>query len=213
MYPLYKRVGLQWIAAIGLISMASSASAIEEPSYKVIKEYAQFEVREYAPYIVAEVTVPGPADKAGGVAFGYLGGYIFGKNKGTKKIEMTAPVSQQPAQAPVPIKIDMTAPVIQKPVDQEFVVQFTMPKTFTMATLPEPNDPKVKLREVPSQTLAVITYSGSWSQNLYEEKLAALRKALQDEGMRTKGEAIFSRYNGPVSLPFLRRNEIWLELL
>ncbi|MEN9866479.1 MAG: hypothetical protein RL748_2069 [Pseudomonadota bacterium] len=213
MWSAFKRVSLKFFSAIGLMIVASGVSAIEEPSYKVIKKYAEFEVREYAPYIVAEVTVPGPADKAGSTAFGYLGGYIFGKNKGAKKIEMTAPVSQQQAQTPVPIKIEMTAPVIQKPLNQEFVVQFTMPKSFTMDTLPEPNDPRVKLREVPSQTLAVITYSGSWSQSLYDEKLATLRKALQDEGMKTQGEAIFSRYNGPVSLPFLRRNEIWLELL
>ena len=209
MRMIFKRVGLQIMGVIGLMSMAFGANAIEEPSYKVLKKYTQFEVRQYAPYIVAEVTVPGPADEAGNKAFEYLGGYIFGKNKGAKKIEMTAPVSQTPA----PIKIEMTAPVIQKPVDKEFVVQFTMPKEFTMDTLPEPNNPKVKLRQVPSQSFAVIRYSGSWSQSLYEEKLAELKKALQAEGVKTQGEAIFSRYNAPFSIPFFRRNEIWLELL
>jgi hypothetical protein len=206
---IFKRLGLQIMGVIGLMSMAFGANAIEEPSYKVLKKYTQFEVREYAPYIVAEVTVPGPADEAGNKAFEYLGGYIFGKNKGAKKIEMTAPVSQQQA----PIKIEMTVPVIQKPVDKEFVVQFTMPKEFTMDTLPEPNNPKVKLRPVPSQHFAVIRYSGSWSQSLYEEKLAELKKALQTEGIKTQGEAIFSRYNAPFSIPFFRRNEIWLEVL
>lgn len=209
MRMIFKRVGLQIMGVIGLMSMAFGANAIEEPSYKVLKKYSQFEVRQYAPYIVAEVTVPGPADEAGNKAFEYLGGYIFGKNKGAKKIEMTAPVSQTPA----PIKIEMTVPVIQKPVDKEFVVQFTMPKEFTMDTLPEPNNPKVKLRQVPSQNFAVIRYSGSWSQSLYDEKLAELKKALQEEGIKTQGEAVFSRYNAPFSIPFFRRNEIWLEVL
>ena len=205
----FKQMSVKIISMLGLMSMAFGANAIEEPSYKVLKKYTQFEVRQYAPYIVAEVTVPGPADEAGNKAFEYLGGYIFGKNKGAKKIEMTAPVSQTPA----PIKIEMTAPVIQKPVDKEFVVQFTMPKEFTMDTLPEPNNPKVKLRQVPSQSFAVIRYSGSWSQSLYDEKLAELKKALQEEGIKTQGEAVFSRYNAPFSIPFFRRNEIWLEVL
>jgi hypothetical protein len=184
------------------------AHAIEEPSYEVVKRYQEFEVRKYQPYIVAEVIVPGPADKAGNVAFGYLGGYIFGKNKGSKKIDMTAPV----AQTPVPIKIDMTAPVAQTPVENGYLVQFTMPRQFTMETLPEPTDPKVKLREIASQTFAVLSYSGSWSQSLYEENLARLKKYAAEAGLKLEGEPIFSRYNAPFSLPFLRRNEIWMHV-
>jgi hypothetical protein len=192
-----------------LWSMTTMAWAIEEPSFEVIKRYPQFEVRKYQAYIVAEVIVPGPADKAGNVAFGYLGGYIFGKNKGSKKIDMTAPVTQTPA----PIKIEMTAPVAQTAVENGYLVQFTMPKNFTLETLPEPNDPKVKLREIPSQTFAVLTYSGSWSQSLYEENLAQLRTRAGEAGLKLVGEPIFSRYNGPISLPFMRRNEIWIQIV
>ena len=122
-----------------LWSLTTMAHAIEEPNFEVIQRYQEFEVRKYQAYIVAEVIVPGPADQAGNVAFGYLGGYIFGKNKGSKKIDMTAPVAQTPA----PIKIDMTAPVAQTPVENGYLVQFTMPKQFTLETLPEPTDPKV----------------------------------------------------------------------
>ena len=192
-----------------LCSLTTMAWAIEEPSFAVIKHYPQFEVRQYQSYIVAEVIVPGPADKAGSVAFGYLGGYIFGKNKGSKKIDMTAPVTQTPA----PIKIAMTAPVAQTALENGFLVQFTMPKNFTMETLPEPNDPKIKLREIPSQTFAVLTYSGSWSQSLYEENLSQLRKHADEVGLKLEGEHIFSRYNGPISLPFMRRNEIWIRVV
>lgn len=56
-----------------------NASAIEEPSYEVVKRYPQFEIRKYHAYLVAEVTVPGPADKAGNLAFEYLGGLYFWK--------------------------------------------------------------------------------------------------------------------------------------
>ncbi len=184
-----------------------NASAIEEPSYEVVKRYPQFEIRKYQAYLVAEVTVPGPADKAGNLAFEYLGGYIFGKNKGSKKIEMTAPV----AQTPTPTKIEMTAPVSQTATDAGYLVQFAMPKEYTMETLPEPTNAKVKLREMPAQTYLVITYSGGWSQSLYEEKLALLKKLASENNLKIEGEAIFSRYNAPFSLPFLRRNEIWIR--
>lgn len=193
-----------------LCSILSPMShAIEEPEYKVIKKYDTFEVRQYADFIVAEVFVKGTPEEVGNIAFKYLGGYIFGKNKGERKIEMTAPVTQVAA----PIKIAMTAPLSQVAVDNGYVVQFTMPKEFTMATLPEPNDPKVKLREVAGQKYAVIRYSGTWSQENYEEKLKELKLGVENAGLKVQGEPVFARYNGPISLPFLRRNEVWLMLV
>ncbi len=122
---------------------------------------------------------------------------------------MTAPVSQ----TPVPTKIAMTAPVSQSATEGGYLVQFAMPREFTMDTLPEPTNPKVKLREMPAQTYAVIQYSGSWSQALYEEKLNLLEKSISEAGLKIDGEPIFSRYNAPFSLPFFRRNEIWIAVL
>lgn len=197
------------ICLIVLWSSVMNAFAIEEPAFEVVKRFPQFEVRKYQAYLVAEVIVPGPAEKAGNTAFEYLGGYIFGKNKGSKKIEMTAPVSQ----TPVPTKIAMTAPVSQSVTEGGYLVQFAMPREFTMDTLPEPTNPKVKLREMPAQTYAVIQYSGSWSQALYEEKLSLLKKSINEAGFKIDGEPIFSRYNAPFSLPFFRRNEIWIAIL
>ena len=194
-----------------LLSVATMPShAIEEPTYSVVQKTEQFEVRQYAPYLVAEVVVPGPANEAGNQGFSLLGGYIFGKNKGERKLEMTAPVTQQAAP---PIKLEMTAPVTQAATPGGFLVQFVMPKGYTLATLPEPLDVRVKLREMPGNRVAVIRFSGSWSQSTYEEQLQKLRSALAAAGMATQGEPVSSRYNSPFSLPFLRRNEIWLNLL
>ncbi|MBR7800477.1 SOUL family heme-binding protein [Undibacterium fentianense] len=192
-----------------LWGLCANAFAIEEPVFEVLKRYPQFEIRQYKAYLVAEVVVPGPAEKAGNVAFEYLGGYIFGKNKGSRKIDMTAPVSQTAA----PVKIAMTAPVAQTETEGGYLVQFAMPREFTMDSLPEPTSPKVKLREMPQQTYVVLQYSGSWSQSLYDEKLATLKKAASEAGLTLEGEPIFSRYNAPFSLPFLRRNEIWIRVL
>ena len=194
-----------------------TAHAIEEPAFTVVQKNEVFEVRQYAPYLVAEVVVPGPASEAGSQGFSLLGGYIFGKNKGERKLEMTAPVTQTPnTQVPAPdagVKLEMTAPVTQTATPSGFLVQFVMPKGYTLTTLPEPLDARVKLREVPASRVAVIRFSGSWSQALYEEQLLVLRSALAAANLATRGEAVSSRYNSPFSLPFLRRNEIWLNLL
>ena len=205
---------ITFIAVITLITtMPKTAQAIDEPAYTVVQTTDVFEVRQYAPYLVAEVVVPGPVNEAGSQGFNLLGGYIFGKNKGERKLEMTAPVTQQAAP---PVKLEMTAPVTQAAAPGgtgQFVVQFVMPKGYTLATLPEPLDARVKLREVPGNRVAVIRFSGSWSQSTYEEQLQKLRNALAAAGMATQGEPVSSRYNSPFSLPFLRRNEIWLNLL
>ena len=117
---------------------APACHAIEEPAYTVVQKTDVFEVRQYAPYLVAEVIVPGPASEAGSQGFSLLGGYIFGKNKGERKLEMTAPVTQTPLEPAPPVKLEMTAPVTQAPAPGGFAVQFVMPKGYTLATLPEP---------------------------------------------------------------------------
>ena len=198
------------IATATVVSLSSPmASAIEEPQYTVVRQYAGFEIREYAPYLVAEVLVPGPAEEAGNQGFRILAGYIFGKNQGERKISMTAPVAQTPA----PARIEMTAPVTQAAADGGYFVQFTMPREYTLETLPEPLDPQVKLRSVSGGRFAVIRYSGSWSESNYTEHLEKLERGITAAGLRTTGAPIYSRYNAPFVPWFMRRNEIWLKLV
>lgn len=183
------------------------AHAIEEPTYQVIRQFETFELREYAPYIVAEVTVPGPQEQAGNQGFRLLAGYIFGRNKGEQRLEMTAPVTQTAA----PQKIAMTAPVTQAASKGGYVVQFMMPSAFTLDTLPEPLDSQVRLKSVPGGRFAVIRYSGTWTQANYETHLAQLREGVKATGLRTAGPPVYARYNAPWVPWFLRRNEIWLR--
>lgn len=193
--------------------MATSAAlALEQPKYAVVQSNPVYEIRKYEPYIVAEVIVPGPETEAGNQAFSLLGGYIFGKNKGERKLEMTAPVVQTPVTTATSTKIEMTAPVVQTPTSNGFLVQFMMPSAYTLATLPEPLDAKVKLREVAGKTVVAHTYSGSWSQNNYDEHLAILKEALVKAGVKTQGEPLYSRYNAPFVPWFLRKNEIWFNV-
>jgi hypothetical protein len=187
------------------------SKAIEEPAYQVIRTIDDVEVRQYAPYVVAEVRLDADAEEAGNLAFPILAGYIFGKNKGEKKLEMTAPVTQVVA----PQKLEMTAPVTQSPVPGaagSYLIQFVLPRGVTLASAPEPLDPRVNLREVPASQVAVIRYSGFWSDANYAEHLDRLRSVLKAAGVNTTGEPVFSRYNPPFMPWFLRRNEIWLTV-
>jgi hypothetical protein len=196
------------LALLTLLTLPMLSQAIEEPDYDVVQKLGDVEIRQYAPYVVAEVLVTGPADSAGNQAFPILAGYIFGKNKGDRKFAMTAPVTQ----AAAPVKLDMTAPVTQTAAPGGYIVQFVLPKGVTLESAPEPLDPRVRLREVPASRLAAIRFSGFWSQSNYDEHLAELTAALQSAGLGWAGEPIYSRYNAPFTPWFMRRNEIWLAL-
>lgn len=195
-----------WLLALTVLAMPSHAT--EEPKYQVVREFAGVEVRQYAPYTVAEVVVPGPAGAAGSQAFPILAGYIFGKNKGERKFEMTAPVTQ----AAVPVKLEMTAPVTQAAAPGGFLVQFVLPEDVTAASAPEPLDVRIKLRDVATIQVGVIRYSGFWSDANYSEHLAKLQAALRSAGLQWTGEPVYSRYDAPYMPWFMRRNEIWLPL-
>lgn len=197
---------LLWLA---LITMPLTSQATEEPTYEVLRSFGNVELRQYAPYVVAEVVIADTEGDAGSAAFPILAGYIFGKNKGEKKFDMTAPVTQ----SAVPVKMAMTAPVTQAgaPGGGQ-LVQFVLPKGVTLETAPEPLDPRVQLRQVPASQRAAIRYSGTWSQANYDEHLALLKAALEKEGVETQGEPVLARYNAPFTPWFLRRNEIWLAL-
>lgn len=198
------------LLAATAFTAATGAQAIEEPAFEVERALADaVELRRYAPYVVAEAKVPGPAEEAGNQAFPILAGYIFGKNQGERKLEMTAPVTQ----AAAPVKLPMTAPVTQAPADGGgYIVQFVLPRSVTLATAPKPLDPRVMLREVPAARVAAIRFSGFWSEANYQQHLAQLQAALKEAGQPWTGEPVYARYNAPFTPWFMRRNEIWLAL-
>lgn len=201
-----------WLASLAavfsLTMLPATSYAIAEPSYTTLRTFPEFEIRQYAAYTVAEVLVPAPAGDAGNRAFPILAGYIFGKNKGERKLAMTAPVTQSAA----PMKLEMTAPVTQSPATGGILVQFVLPKDINMENAPEPLDPRVTLRAVPPKRVAVIRYSGFWSESNYGKHLSKLQEALRAADIAWQGEPVLSRYNGPMTPWFMRRNEIWLNL-
>lgn len=196
--------------AFGLSLLGMSAMATEQPKFELVDRFNDFEVRAYGPTVVAEVDVDGEQVEAGNRAFSLLAGYIFGKNAGERKIAMTAPVSQAPREGQ---RIAMTAPVSQTAAGGgQWTVQFTMPSAFTLQTLPTPTDARVRLKEQPARRVAVLRYSGTWSQRNFDEHLEQLRAGLRREGLEAKGEPTWARYDPPWTPWFLRTNEIQLEL-
>lgn len=201
-----------WLAALAalfaLSMLPGTSYAIEEPTYTTTRTFPNFEIRQYAAYTVAEVLIPPPAGDAGNRAFPILAGYIFGKNKGERKFAMTAPVTQSAA----PVKMAMTAPVTQSAATGGTLVQFVLPKGVTVENAPEPLDSRVMLREVTPKRVAVLRYSGMWSESNYAKHLAELQDGLRAAKIAWQGEPVLSRYDGPMTPWFMRRNEIWLNV-
>ena len=182
--------------------------AIEEATYKVVKKDDKFEIRDYAPHILAETVVEGDLEQAGNKAFNKLFRYISGDNRSRDKVEMTAPVSQEPMGE----KIKMTAPVGQQRVQERWAVSFMMPASYTLETLPEPEDPKVTLRQVPARRIATVRYSGFWSEKNYLRYKLELESWIHEQGLTIVGDPIWARYNPPFTPWFLRRNEILIPV-
>jgi effector-binding domain-containing protein len=188
--------------------MSGKLMAVEEAEYTVVKQQDKLEIRDYAPSIVAEVIVNGNFEDASSAAFRTLFKYISGKNSGNRKIEMTAPVTQKPQ----PEKIAMTSPVGQSRSGDGWAVSFMMPATYTMDSIPLPDDPAVVLREIPAHRAAAIRYSGGWSEKSYQKQLSLLREWIDAEKLEVTGEPIWARYNAPFIPWFLRRNEILIPI-
>jgi hypothetical protein len=182
--------------------------AVEEAKYKVLEKRDGFELREYAPQVVAETIVQGDFSSVGNEAFQRLYGYISGKNRKAQSIPMTAPVNQEAGSE----KIPMTAPVNQEQVGNEWRVAFVMPADSRLSDLPAPLDPSVILREIPARTMAALTYSGTWSKKRYDKHLEILKGRMKELGLKASGEPVFARYNSPFTPWFLRRNEILIPV-
>ena len=186
----------------------SLMTRVAEPTYALETRDDDFEVRAYAPRVVAETVVAGAWGAVGNEGFRRLAGYIFGGNTTRAKIAMTAPVAQRETGR----AIAMTAPVGQRQDGGAWVVSFTMPAGETLATLPRPLDARVTLRELPAARVAVVRFSGLCGEAMRAERARSLRAWAEARGLAVTGEPEVNRYNPPWTLWFLRRNEVWLAL-
>ena len=197
------------------------AMAIEEPKYEVIVSDAQFEVRHYAPILIAETIVEGDMDAASNKGFRLIADFIFGNNQQSDsdkkaKIAMTAPVTVEPQSS----KIAMTAPVTVEPQAAEssmktaktWRINFVMPSQYNLATIPKPKNNAVTLREVPSKYFIVHKYSGFNTVSRVQAKTDEAVEWATKRSYKIIGTPQLSRYDPPWTLPMFRRNEIMIEI-
>jgi hypothetical protein len=190
--------------------------AIEEPKYEVRASQAPFELRHYAPILIAQTIVEGDMDTASNKGFRLIADFIFGNNlaagsEQAAKIAMTAPVTVEPQSS----KIAMTAPVTIEPQlgsAQQWRVHFVMPSQYTLANIPKPKNSAVTLHELPSKYFVVHRYSGFNTVARVQEKTDEALAWAKQQSLKVVGTPQLSRYDPPWTLPMFRRNEIMVEV-
>ena len=189
---------------VGFLGM-ESAMAIEEPRYDVRMSQAPFELRHYAPVLIAQTIVEGDMDAASNKGFRLIADFIFGNNMAAG----SEPSANQAA------KIAMTAPVTVEPqLDsaQQWRVHFVMPSQYTLANIPKPNNSAVTLHELPSKYVVVHRYSGFNTVARVQEKTDETLAWAKQQSLKVVGTPQLSRYDPPWTLPMFRRNEILVEV-
>lgn len=208
------------LIGIGFFVMLGSASATEKPDYIVVKTDGKFEVREYPPMILAEVTVEGDRRTANNRGFRKLAAFIFGDNISQNKVAMTSPVMSKPEKiamtSPVmssPEKIDMTSPVTRSlEEDGRWTVNFMMPSEYSMETLPKPTDPDIRIfKSKPYRTIS-IRYNGNNSTKNIAKHEAQLRTYIEERTLDVSGIPEYAGYDAPWVPGPMKRNEIHFRL-
>ena len=182
-------------------------SDVEKPDYKVFQSVQNIEIRQYEPMIIAEVEVDGKREDAIGDGFRLLADYIFGNNTVQQVISMTAPVQQKENQ-----NIAMTAPVQQQSTGKSWRMSFVMPSKYSMDSLPVPNNNRVRLKGILSKKFVVIEFSGTNSNENVTKHENQLMNYIEENQIKINDSPKYAFYNPPWSLPFLRRNEVMIEI-
>ncbi len=199
------------VVFVGIIILAAIAgnmmSNVEQPDYKVVTSEKIIAIRYYTPMILAEVEVSGERKRAISEGFKVLADYIFGNNTSNKKMEMTAPVTNEVSE-----KMEMTAPVLQEKEMDNWKVRFVMPKKYSLETVPKPNLKDVILISSPARRFAVNRFSGLADDESIKLHTDQLEAYIAAQKLKPSGHTVLAFYNPPWTLPFLRRNEVMIEI-
>jgi len=204
-------MGINKLLIVTLLLFSNYLMATDEPEFKLTFKDNNFEIREYAPKILAQVSVIGDFDDATSKGFKVLADFIFGNNlsvEGSSKIDMTAPVVMEP----VSKKVEMTTPVITEERDGEWIISFVMPKKYSLNTLPKPNNKDITITSLPIEKYAVIVFSGLVRKSNYNEQVKLLQNFIITKNLKTIDQVKIARYNPPWTLPFFRRNELMIRV-
>ena len=205
------------IALLAVIALWSVwgffGSRVEQTGYAVVKKMNGYEIREYPAHIVAQTTVKGSYGKAMNSGFSILAGYIFGGNTKKEGIAMTAPVVAQKGEAKKASEnIAMTAPVMAAAAGDSHTISFGMPRSYTLETLPTPDDPRIKIMMIPTKKYAVMRFSWHRSDARVKSGQEKLLLALTRDGVAAEGSAAYAGYNAPWTPPWMTRHEVLVEV-
>lgn len=188
-------------------------SRVEQTDYSVAKRMKGYEIREYPAHIVAQTNVQGPYGKFMSNGFRIVAGYIFGGNTKKESIAMTAPVvAQKGGRSSASETIAMTAPVVATAAGDSQLISFSMPRSYTLETLPIPNDSRVKIVMVPAKKYGVMRFSWYRSDVRIKRMQEKLILALARDGLTSLGAPAYAGYNAPWTPPWMTRNEVLVEL-
>ncbi len=180
----------------------------ETPKYIVELKHKELELRRYPAMLQAEVTTSGSNYRnAAERGFRVLASYIFGNNRANRNIEMTTPVNAIRSE-----KIAMTSPVTITG-DSEYTVAFIMPASYTMDTLPIPNDQRVNIRSVDQHLTAAIRFNGYFNEEKIRQNRNRLTDWISSIGYSVAGEYIVAGYNPPWVPGFFARNEVMVNVV
>jgi hypothetical protein len=187
-------------------------SDVETAPYTLLKSenILNIEVRNYASMVLVSTSMSG---ESGNSAFRKLFNYIGGANEGATDIAMTAPVFMKDKNnIKKGAEISMTAPVFMNENADTSMMSFVMPKDFTLATTPKPTNPEVQVSELKDYKVATIQFSGTLSDHNVEKHTNILTNWIAKNGYNAISEPVKAGYNGPLTLPIWRRNEMLIEV-
>ncbi len=170
-------------------ALSETYKGYEMPPFEVVARTGSYEVRDYAPHLIATVRMEGGVQRSASAGFRALAGYIFGGNATGEKIAMTVPVGQVPE-------------------ENGHTISFMMPARFSEGDLPKPDNPRIAFRRTEAERLAVATFSGWAGDAVLRRQAARLRDHLERDGHRILAGPRYAYYDDPFTLPWNRRNEV-----
>lgn len=166
---------------------------VERQKYRLVKTMYGIDIRFYPKAIMATVTSKGESYMGNSNNhFRTLAGYIFGSNKSTEKISMTAPVHMDKDSS-------------------GNKMSFVMPSEYSMDQLPHPSDSLVNLHYSKEGYYAVLKFGGFANEHKIQKKIDELKYTIDKLGLKTLSGYSYLGYNAPWDI-IGRENEIIVQI-
>jgi hypothetical protein len=130
-----------------------------------------------------------------------------------RKIPMTAPVETEADSGPRDEGDESAGERAGEASEAGVRMAFHLPESYDYESAPRPTDPSVRLLEVPERTLAVLGFSWRPSDRRVASEVDELLATLDDDpGLSVVGDPFLLVYDAPWTPPFLRTNEVAVEV-